>query len=90
MGPSGAFGKARSIDDAAKDKDKKDRDPVAPGSYTSAAIIMLTDGQRTTGVDRWRPPRWPPIAACVLHRRHRHGERRDHRLRGLVDACAAR
>jgi Ca-activated chloride channel family protein len=24
---------------------------VAPGSYTSAAIIMLTDGQRTTGVD---------------------------------------
>ncbi|MDE2080884.1 MAG: VWA domain-containing protein [Burkholderiales bacterium] len=25
--------------------------PVAPGSYTSAAIIMLTDGQRTTGPD---------------------------------------
>jgi Ca-activated chloride channel family protein len=25
--------------------------PVAPGSYTSAAVIMLTDGQRTTGVD---------------------------------------
>jgi Ca-activated chloride channel family protein len=24
---------------------------VAPGSYNSAAIIMLTDGQRTTGVD---------------------------------------
>ena len=24
--------------------------PVAPGSYRSAAIIMLTDGQRTTGV----------------------------------------
>ncbi|WP_431273871.1 VWA domain-containing protein [Variovorax ureilyticus] len=29
----------------------KDFTPVAPGSYTSAAIIMLTDGQRTTGVD---------------------------------------
>lgn len=29
----------------------KERAPVAPGSYTSAAIIMLTDGQRTTGVD---------------------------------------
>ena len=41
--------KAKSIDDAAKEK--KERDPVAPGSYTSAAIIMLTDGQRTTGVD---------------------------------------
>ena len=25
--------------------------PVKPGSYSSAAIIMLTDGQRTTGVD---------------------------------------
>ena len=24
--------------------------PVAPGSYGSAAIILLTDGQRTTGV----------------------------------------
>jgi Ca-activated chloride channel family protein len=24
---------------------------VAPGSYNSAAIILLTDGQRTTGVD---------------------------------------
>jgi Ca-activated chloride channel family protein len=32
-------------------KPKKDFTPVAPGSYTSAAIIMLTDGQRTTGVD---------------------------------------
>jgi len=29
----------------------KEFTPVAPGSYTSAAIIMLTDGQRTTGVD---------------------------------------
>lgn len=25
--------------------------PVAPGSYSSAAIILLTDGQSTTGVD---------------------------------------
>jgi Ca-activated chloride channel homolog len=34
------------------DKDpKKDFKPVEPGSYTSAAIIMLTDGQRTTGPD---------------------------------------
>ena len=32
-------------------KEKKVREPVAPGSFTSAAIIMLTDGQRTTGVD---------------------------------------
>jgi Ca-activated chloride channel family protein len=39
-------------------KEKKDRQPVAPGSYTSAAIVMLTDGQRTTGVD--------PIEAAKL------------------------
>jgi Ca-activated chloride channel family protein len=25
--------------------------PVPPGSYTSAAIVLLTDGQRTTGPD---------------------------------------
>jgi Ca-activated chloride channel family protein len=35
----------------AEKKEKKDFTPVAPGSFTSAAIIMLTDGQRTTGVD---------------------------------------
>jgi len=29
----------------------KEFTPVPPGSYPSAAIIMLTDGQRTTGVD---------------------------------------
>jgi Ca-activated chloride channel family protein len=39
-------------------KEKKVREPVAPGSFTSAAIIMLTDGQRTTGVD--------PIEAAKL------------------------
>jgi Ca-activated chloride channel family protein len=32
-------------------KDPKDFVPVAPGSYGSGAIILLTDGQRTTGVD---------------------------------------
>ncbi len=33
------------------DKAKKDFKPVEPGSYNSAAVIMLTDGQRTTGPD---------------------------------------
>ncbi len=41
--------RGQSID--TEKKEKKDFTPVAPGSYTSAAIIMLTDGQRTTGVD---------------------------------------
>jgi Ca-activated chloride channel family protein len=32
-------------------KPKKEFTPVEPGSYNSAAVIMLTDGQRTTGPD---------------------------------------
>jgi Ca-activated chloride channel homolog len=32
-------------------KEIKEHTPVPPGSYNSAAVIMLTDGQRTTGVD---------------------------------------
>jgi Ca-activated chloride channel homolog len=40
----------RSIDD--KDKaPPRQITPVAPGSYPSAAIILLSDGRRTTGVD---------------------------------------
>ncbi len=31
--------------------DKKPFTPVEPGSYSSAAVILLTDGQRTTGPD---------------------------------------
>jgi Ca-activated chloride channel family protein len=34
-----------------KRKDPKEFTPVEPGSYSSAAIILLTDGQRTTGPD---------------------------------------
>jgi Ca-activated chloride channel family protein len=33
------------------DKPRPEFTPVEPGSYSSAAIIMLTDGQRTTGPD---------------------------------------
>jgi Ca-activated chloride channel family protein len=33
------------------DKPKLKRDPVEPGSYNAAAIILLTDGQRTAGPD---------------------------------------
>ncbi|MFO1216763.1 MAG: VWA domain-containing protein [Burkholderiaceae bacterium] len=34
-----------------KKKDKPEFKPVEPGSYNSAAIVLLTDGQRTTGPD---------------------------------------
>ncbi|QJW85707.1 VWA domain-containing protein [Ramlibacter terrae] len=40
----------RSLDDRAKPPPKEIA-PVAPGSYNSAAIILLSDGRRTTGVD---------------------------------------
>ena len=49
---------ARSLDDAAKQDPAKAFTPVAPGSYNSAAIIMLTDGQRTTGVDPLEAAQW--------------------------------
>ncbi len=42
--------RGRSIDQPAK-AEKQEVAPVAPGSYASAAIILLTDGRRTTGVD---------------------------------------
>lgn len=41
----------RAMPPGPNDKPKPDFAPVQPGSYTSAAIIMLTDGQRTTGPD---------------------------------------
>jgi len=40
----------RSLDAQAK-KPPREFTPVAPGSYNSAAIILLSDGRRTTGVD---------------------------------------
>jgi len=50
MGGAQRFGApARSLNEPKVEK--KDFTPVPPGSYSSAAIIMLTDGQRTTGVD---------------------------------------
>jgi Ca-activated chloride channel family protein len=41
---------ARSLDEKAQPP-PKDITPVAPGSYEAAAIILLSDGRRTTGVD---------------------------------------
>lgn len=42
--------RGRSLDDRAKPPPKQPT-PVAPGSYSSAAIILLSDGRRTTGID---------------------------------------
>ncbi|WP_233167944.1 VWA domain-containing protein [Xylophilus sp. ASV27] len=50
MGPRGGP-RLSPLDAQANDTPKPPPPPVAPGSYSSAAIVMLTDGQRTTGVD---------------------------------------
>ncbi|HEV7913243.1 MAG TPA: VWA domain-containing protein, partial [Albitalea sp.] len=42
---------ARNMPIGPGEKPKKDFTPVQPGSYGSGAIILLTDGQRTTGPD---------------------------------------
>jgi Ca-activated chloride channel family protein len=42
--------RGRSIDDKARPATAPFQ-PVAPGSYDAAAIILLSDGRRTTGVD---------------------------------------
>ena len=41
----------RAMPPGPNDKPKQDWVPVQPGSYSSAAVILLTDGQRTTGPD---------------------------------------
>jgi Ca-activated chloride channel family protein len=41
--------RGRSLDD--KPRPTREFTPVAPGSYRSAAIILLSDGRRTVGVD---------------------------------------
>ena len=42
---------ARPMPPGPNDKPPPEFKPVPPGSYSSAAIILLTDGQRTTGPD---------------------------------------
>lgn len=46
----GSRPQGRSLDEKAK-APPKEITPVAPGSYDSAAIILLSDGRRTTGID---------------------------------------
>lgn len=43
--------RGKSIDEAPSRPKPKEFVPVAPGSYNSAAIVLLTDGRRTSGVD---------------------------------------
>ena len=45
-----SIGRAKA-EEQAKEKEKDGDKPAQPGSYQSAAIILLTDGQTTTGPD---------------------------------------
>ena len=48
----GSVRRGKGIDEPAKtNKEKKEFVAVPPGSYSSAAIVLLTDGRRTTGID---------------------------------------
>ena len=51
LGASGSPSRAASLDTGPKKDGKEPPKPVPPGSYTAAVIILLTDGQRTTGPD---------------------------------------
>jgi Ca-activated chloride channel family protein len=46
----GSSTRGKSLDEKSN-PGKKEVTPVAPGSYESAAIILLTDGRRTTGIE---------------------------------------
>jgi Ca-activated chloride channel family protein len=48
-GPEGRRKPAPAAADSAAGKEKAEKKPLAPGSVTSAAIILISDGQRTTG-----------------------------------------
>jgi len=60
-GMQGGMPRGQSLDDVTRrrnDDTVRNFTPAAPGSYNSAAIIMLTDGQRTTGVDPLEAAQW--------------------------------
>ncbi|HPU52621.1 MAG TPA: VWA domain-containing protein [Burkholderiaceae bacterium] len=63
-GSRGGFGRSPGERDRKTEKktEKKAFSPVEPGSYSSAAIILLSDGRRTTGVD-------PAVAARLAAER---------------------
>lgn len=56
----------RSLDDKAR-VTPKPFTPVAPGSYDSATIILLSDGRRTTGVDTLAAARMAADRGVRIH-----------------------
>jgi len=61
---------ARSRDQRGDDNGKaapRQITPVAPGSFDAAAIILLTDGRRTTGIDTLRAARMAADRGVRIH-----------------------
>jgi Ca-activated chloride channel family protein len=58
--------RGRSLDDKARPPPRPVT-PVAPGSYKSAAIILLSDGRRTTGVDTLEAARMAADRGVRIH-----------------------
>ena len=81
-----------SIDRRRRDTGRRQRDkPVPPGSYQSAAIILLTDGQTTAGPDPFEAAKMAAdrgVRVYTVGIGTRGG--RDHRRGRLVDARAPR
>ena len=60
-GPSQNTARGARVD-AIRKAETKGFTPVAPGSFSSGAIILMSDGRRTTGPDPLDAARWLPIA----------------------------
>jgi Ca-activated chloride channel family protein len=58
--------RGRSLDDRARPPAKQIT-PVSPGSHASAAIILLSDGRRTTGVDTLEAARMAADRGVRIH-----------------------
>ena len=58
--------RGRSLDDKVRPAPKQIT-PVAPGSYPSAAIVLLTDGRRTTGIDTLEAARLAADRGVRIH-----------------------
>jgi Ca-activated chloride channel homolog len=68
----GPRGKGRGLDEKVAKGDKakappKQIEPVAAGSYRAAAIILLSDGRRTTGVDTLQAAKMAADRGVQIH-----------------------
>ncbi len=65
-GSSNGKPRGRSLDEQARPQPRPFT-PVEPGSHTSAAIILLTDGRRTTGIDTLEAARMAADRGVRVH-----------------------